>query len=323
MPTEPTPTEGTDQTDEALLSATSAVHGLIRLPAGIELNEAQAQDMELRLPVRLIVLAGAADCGKTTLLSILYEMFQAGFVDKKQFAGCETFPAFEKKCHLGRTESGNKEEDTIRNTYDGPHPEYVHLKLQNGTKALGHIDFLFTDVSGEMFEHARNSTEECKKLTFLLRANHILVFLDCEKIFQPKKCWGMVKDAKSLIQSCLDSEMFAPDCFVTIVWAKYDFVEAAKGKEKVAAKTFIQNEQNEIEARFGSRIVNLKFHQTAARPNRSPNLEFGHGVSELLEEWVTKVPSSRKGNLMATHDSKTQLLIESGESGDKVVLTVK
>ena len=278
---------------EGLLTATKDTAGLIRLPAGIELNESQAQELESNSPARLIVLAGAADCGKTTLLSILYEMFQAGTVDKKQFAGCHTFPAFEKKCHLGRTDSGNKDEDTVRNTYDGPHPEYLHLKLQNGPKALGHVDFLFTDVSGEMFEHARNSTEECKKLTFLLRASHILVFMDCEKLFQPKKCWRMAKDAKSLMQSCLDSGMFPPDCFVTVVWAKYDFVEAANDKEKAAAKAFMQNEENEIRTRFGPRITNLRFHQAAARPKQTPNMNFCHGVGELLEEWVTKVPTRR------------------------------
>jgi hypothetical protein len=291
---------------EGLLAATSESAGLIRLPAGIELNEAQAKELELNSPVRLIVLAGAADCGKTTLLSILYEMFQAGTVDKKQFAGCHTFPAFEKKCHLGRTDSGNKDEDTVRNTYDGPHPEYLHLKLQNGPKALGHVDFLFTDVSGEMFEHARNSTDECKKLTFLLRASHILVFMDCEKLFQPKKCWGMAKDAKSLLQSCLDSGMFPQDCFVTVVWAKYDFVEAAKDKEKATAITFMQNEENEIKARFGSRITNLKFHQAAARPNRSPNMNFGHGVGELLEEWVTKFPAGHKEKIPSTATMPTE-----------------
>jgi hypothetical protein len=244
-------------------------------------------------------------------------MFQAGPIEKKQFAGCDTFPAFEKKCHLGRTDSGNEEEDTGRNTYDGPHPEYLHLKLQNGPKALGHIDFLFTDVSGEMFEHARNSTDECKKLTFLRRASHILVLLDCEKLFQPTKRWGMVKDAKSLIQSCLDSGMFEPDCFVTIVWAKCDFVEAAKGEQKTAAKALIQQEENEFKARFGHRIKNLRFHQTAARPNRCPNLRFGYGVGELLAEWVTKFREGRKAENELTSGSHGQREEEQNDTSDQ------
>ncbi|HEY3853724.1 MAG TPA: hypothetical protein VGO67_04955 [Verrucomicrobiae bacterium] len=300
MATEPPTIQPSKETDatipasaEALLTTTGAVPGLIRLPAGIELNEAQARSMESERPVRLIVLAGAVDCGKTTLLTSLYELFQTAPIEKKMFAGCDTLPAFEKKCHLGRTDSGNDEEDTGRNTYEGPHPEYVHLKLQNGPKALGQIDFLITDVSGEMFEHARNSTDECKKLTFLRRAVHILVFLDCEKLFQPTKRWGMVKDATSLIQSCLDSEMFEPDCFVTVVWAKVDFVEAAKEKEKNAAKVLMQQAEKEFKTRFDHRIKNLKFHQIAARPKRYPKLTFGYGVGELLEDWVTKYPQGR------------------------------
>jgi hypothetical protein len=308
---------------QELLAATSAVPGLIRLPAGIELNEEHAKQMALERPVRLIVLAGAVDCGKTTLLTSIYEMFQAGPIEKKQFAGCDTFPAFEKKCHLGRADSGNEEEKSGRNPYDGPHPEYVHLKLQNGPKALGHIDFLFTDVSGEMFEHARNSTDECKKLTFLRRACHIVVFLDCEKLIQPTKRWGMVKDAKSLIQSCLDSQMFEPDCFVTVVWAKCDFVEAAEGKEKAAAKDLINYVEDEFKTRFAPRIKNFKFHQTAARPNRYPDLNFGYGVGELLEAWVTEIPQSRKAEYDAMFGSDHNRERAQSDTNDQATLSTE
>lgn len=298
-PTEPTETPANlPASADAILAAKDATAGLINLPAGVELNEAQAQKMEAEKPVRLIVVAGAIDCGKTTLLSSIYEMLQLGPIDKKQFAGCDTFPAFEKKCHLGRSDSGNKEEDTVRNTYEGPNPEYVHLKLQNGAKALGHIDFLFTDVSGEMFEHARNSTDECKKLEFLRRASHILIFLDCDKLLQPTKRWGMIKDARSLIQSCLDSEMLSPDCFVTVVWAKVDMIEAAKGKDKSTAKENMEHVKQEFNEAFGAHIKNFKFHRTAARPNFYPSLKFGHGVHELLDDWVMKtLPASQSDGL--------------------------
>lgn len=328
MPNEPTQPKATAESEataqasaEALPTPSNAVPGLIRLPLGIELTEDDAQRMASEKPVRLIVLAGAVDCGKTTLLTSLYEMFQDGPIEKKQFAGCDTFPAFEKKCHLGRADSGNEEEDTGRNTYEGPHPEYVHLRLQHGPKALGHIDFLFTDVSGEMFEHARNSTDECKKLTFLRRASHILVFLDCEKLFQPAKRWGMVKDAKSLIQSCLDSGMIGAESFVTVAWAKYDFVEAAKSKEKAAAKAFMQQREDEFKTAFAHRIKNFKFHRMAARPKRYPKLKFGFGVGELLEAWVTKAPPVGKLEVEPPTDSdgqeKTETLRQATSTTDE------
>ena len=109
-PTQPQPASA-----EALLNAKATVPDLIRLPTGLELNEEQAEQLTAEKPPRLIVLAGAVDCGKTTLLSCVYEMFQGGPVDEKQFAGCHTLPAFERKCYLGRADSGNEEEDTGRN----------------------------------------------------------------------------------------------------------------------------------------------------------------------------------------------------------------
>lgn len=264
---------------------------LISLSGGIVLNEAQAQTMAADRPVRLVVTAGAVDCGKTTLLSIVYELFQTGPVSSIHFAGCETLPAFEQRCHLSRADSENDEAQTSRTPYDGPHPEYLHLKIQEGSDSDVHTDFLFTDVSGEMFEHARNSTNECKRLTFLLRAAHLVVFLDCDKAMQPDKRWGMVQDAKSLLQSCLDSGMLSPACYVTVVWAKCDFFEAAKDKK--AVETFVAGVQEDFQTAFGNRIPHFKFHRCAARPTRFPNLKMGFGVREFLSEWVEKWPQGK------------------------------
>ncbi|MDR3457129.1 MAG: hypothetical protein P4N60_06755 [Verrucomicrobiae bacterium] len=268
-----------------------ALPELIGLPGGAVLSEMQAQSMAMDRPVRLVVTAGAVDCGKTTLLSIVYELFQTGPVSPILFAGCDTFPAFEQRCHLSRADSENDEAQTSRTPYDGPHPEYIHLKIQDGVDSDVHTDFLFTDVSGEMFEYARNSTDECKRLTFLLRAAHLVVFLDCEKAMQPGKRWGMVQDAKSLLQSCLDSEMLSPACFVTVVWAKCDFFEAAK--DKPAVEAFVTGVQEDFQTTFGNRIPNFKFHRCAARPTRFPNMKMGFGVRELLSDWIKKSPQGK------------------------------
>lgn len=263
----------------------------IRLPPGTVLTEAEALALAADRSVRTIVLAGAADCGKTTLLTSLYDLFQSGPVKLVQFAGCDTFPAFEQRCHLSRAESENKTADTSRTPYDGPHPEYLHLKIQNGESESDHIDFLFTDVSGEMFEHARNSTDECRQLTFLKRASHFVVFLDCEKAMLTDKKWAMAQDAKSLIQSCLDSSILEATCFATLVWAKCDYFEAAKDKAAVAE--FVKVIENDFKVSFSGKLPNLKFHRTAARPSRYPKLKLGYGVQELLHDWIKLWPQGR------------------------------
>jgi hypothetical protein len=279
----------------------TVVPGLYTLPLGTALDETQAQSMASDRPVRLVVTAGAVDCGKTTLLATVYELFQTGPVGLIQFAGCETFPAFEQRCHLSRAESENEKSDTGRTAYDGPHPEYLHVKLQEGPDGNVHTDFLFTDVSGEMFEHARNSTDECKKLTFLLRASHLVVFLDCEKAVQTDKRWVMVQDAKSLLQSCMDSNMLSPECYVTVVWAKCDYFKAAKNKQ--AVEEFVTGVEQDFKATFGQRIPRFKFHRAASRPTRFPNLKMGFGVRELLKDWVVHWPQDRQLELEPPADN--------------------
>ncbi|HEX3628089.1 MAG TPA: hypothetical protein VH280_21975 [Verrucomicrobiae bacterium] len=269
----------------------TVVPGFYQLPLGTALNESQAQSMAADRAVRLIVTAGAVDCGKTTLLTTVYELFQSGPVRNAQFAGCETLPAFEQRCHLSRADSENDKADTGRTVYDGPRPEYLHLKLHNTAEEDSHTDFLFTDVSGEMFEYARNSPDECKRLTFLLRASHLVVFLDCEKAVQPDRRWGMVQDAKSLLQSCLDSNMIPKECYVTVVWAKTDYFKADKNTQ--AVEQFVAGVERDFTARFGSRLKHFKFHSAAARPTRFPNLKMGFGVKELLADWVAHWPQDR------------------------------
>ena len=77
----------------------------------------------------------------------------------------------------------------------------------------------------------------------------------------------MVQDAKSLLQCCLDSSMLEATCFVTVVWSKCDFFEAAKNKTAVDA--FVKEVEDDFRASFGDRIPQLKFRRTAARPTRS------------------------------------------------------
>ena len=120
------------------------------------------------------------------------------------------------------------------------------------------------------------------------RASHVVVFLDCEKALMTDKKWGMVQEVKSLFQSCLDCSMLENTCFVTVVWSKCDFFEAAKDKPAVDA--FVKEVQDDLKTSFGDRLPNLKFHRTAARPTRFPNLKMGYGVRDLLDDWISIWP---------------------------------
>lgn len=273
-------------------STESISRDYLELPSGKELKEADAVALAERRPAQLIVLAGPTDSGKTTLVTTLYELFQWREVEGYAFAGSDTLPAFEERCFLSRRASGRRIPHTQRTPYQGPDPSYLHLRVR-GTGGLRWFrDLLFTDVSGEMFEHARDSTDECKELTFLKRANHLLLLLDSAKGIDPLRRWAMIEDGRSLLRSMVDSGMLGKHCAVNIVWARFDYFAAAEADEE--HRLFRTQVERELRDLFVDHVSSLNFSEVAARPLQKSSLGFGYGVSALLKQWV-EAPLRRTG----------------------------
>lgn len=254
----------------------------IDLPKGKELNESAALNLASSRPVQWIVLAGPSDSGKTTLLTSLYELFQWRKVEGYTFAGSLTLPAFEERCYLSRRDSENPVPHTRRTLYEGPNPLYLHLRIRSTEGLRPFRDILCTDVSGEMFEHARDSTAECKELIFLKRANHFLLFLDSAKGVQEDK-WAMFEDGKALLRSCVDSEMIGANCLVNVVWSRFDYFAAEEAEGHRLFRTEVEKQLRET---FNKVIPRFMFSEVAARPLKSPTLGIGYGVPAMLKRWA-------------------------------------
>jgi hypothetical protein len=297
--TPPQPAPPGDQTvatkaeTPAEIAPVPAVPDLIDLPTGQELDEVTAMKLQAARPVRLVVVAGPVGCGKTTLLTSLYELFQWKPVSGHSFAGSNTLPAFERRCYLSRIASERSVPDTERTPYG--QVRYLHLRISREIASRQELDFLFTDVSGESFERARDSTLEAQRLTFLRQADHFLLLLDCEKLVRKEKRWEVAHDSMTLLRSCLDSGMLADNCLVNVLWTKLDYLERAESAEHAQ---FLTKLKSEIEAEFGSRVGRLTFNEIAARPTRGTTLKFGHGLPELLKYWFTASPHERQVNLL-------------------------
>lgn len=266
------------------LRGTEETPEFINLPQGKELNDVAALDLAKSRPVQWIVLAGPTDSGKTTLLTSLYELFQWRKVEGYAFAGSNTLPAFEERCYLSRQNSGNAVPHTQRTPYRGPDPQYLHLRIRSTEGLRQFRDFLFTDVSGEMFEHARDSTTECKEMIFLRRANHFLLFLDSARGVQQDKRWAMFEDGRALLRSCVDSEMIEANCVVNVVWSRFDYFVAKEAEDR--HQLFRAEVERELRKTFGQLIPKLMFSEVAARPLEVPTLDIGHGVPTLLKQWA-------------------------------------
>lgn len=276
----------------------------IALPQGKELNEVAALDLAKSRPVQWIVLAGPSDCGKTTLLLSMYELFHWRNVEGYAFAGSNSLPAFEERCYLSRRDSGNVVPHTQRTPYKGPDPQYLHLRIRSTEGLRPFTDFLCTDVSGEMFEHARDSTTECKEMIFLKRANHFLLFLDSAKGVQQDKRWAMFEDSRALLRSCVDSEMIGANCVVNVVWSRFDYFIAKAAEDR--HRLFRIEVEKELRETFNQRIPSLMFSEVAARPLEAPAVGFGYGVPALLKQWAATPLEMKARDLFPTSYSGTR-----------------
>lgn len=234
---------------------------------------------------KLIIIAGPVESGKTTLLLSIYEKFQESSFAGYLFAGSLTLPEFERRCHLGRIESWSVKADTERTRRESG-INLLHLKVCNEGTYNIFRDVLLTDLTGEIFESIRDSTEECKKFKTLLRSDHFVLLLDCNKIVDKQYRQNALFDGLNMLQSCLDADMLNKTSYVQILFSKIDIIDRINDiKEKEEVNAFINYIEQKFITQFSQRVKNLCFFKVAARPEDSL-LPFGYGLDKLFQFWI-------------------------------------
>ena len=115
---------------EVVAAATSAsveevATASIELYAGTELATEDTDAVTLRYPAHLIVFAGEAESGKTTVLASIYDRLSDGPFAGFRFAGSRSLLGFEQICYLNRLASGGTRPDTPR-TVPSDEAAYYH-----------------------------------------------------------------------------------------------------------------------------------------------------------------------------------------------------
>lgn len=274
-----------DKANEEISEAVAELaEATIELPRvfyhGRALNIKEANSVTRDLPTRLIILAGEIESGKTTLLAEIYESFQrapfAGFF----FSSSQTLLGFEQRCHLSRVSSGASSPNTSRTREMDP--ELLHLGVKETGSDGIKTNLLFTDLSGERFEMIRNSTDECRRLKILARADHFSLLIDGKAIVDKKHRQKAYEDCRSLLRSTLDAEMLGVNTYVEIVFTKLDVIKSQKGEED-----FISAITKKISDEFNHKFAGIDFFQIAARSHDIEACPTGFMVDKLLKHWVT------------------------------------
>ena len=133
--------------------------------------------------MKVIVLAGAVESGKTTLVTTIYHLLNKGPLAGYWFAGSETLLGFEQRSYLARTSSDNvyaRMGKTRRGILDA----ILHIKLCKCQSNML-VDLLITDFSGEDFKSISGNVELAKaEFGAIKRADFIALLIDIYLISQ-------------------------------------------------------------------------------------------------------------------------------------------
>jgi hypothetical protein len=260
----------------------------------------QSDEITSENPTQLIILAGATSSGKTTLLACIYELFQKNTFAGYSFSGSRTLLGFEERCHLARIASDRSRPDTER-TKTSERIELLHLKVTN-LKTGEKSNLLFTDLSGERYRIIKDSTEECRKLSMLLRADHFTILVDGELLSNIKERHKAYDACRSLLRSVFDAGMIGKQNYVEIVFSKWDLIEPHKRKSD--NNEFIDHVIQLLEEEFSEKFRQLDFFKIAARPLNHQEYHYGYHLEQIFPLWVDTTPDR---DLIPTEIDETEI----------------
>ena len=263
-------------------TAAEAVDELINLPSGKPLREKGASAVLRAHTAPIVVLAGAAKSGKTTLLASLHDSFQrkpfAGYLA----AGSRTLMGFEERCFDSRAASGAEEPTTLR-TRPAEGLVFYHMKLRNDDLRTPIKHLLLADMSGEHYSGALDSATEMRALTIIPRADHFVHLVDGGKLVSQELGAHTLSNAMMLMRRGVEEGMFERDAKVDILFTKWD-IALARGEEK--ARDILELQRDAFHAAFGAQVARLRVTPIAARPHYKSPLQPAYGLSDLLRSWV-------------------------------------
>lgn len=285
--------EASQVSDNLVPDANTESEKFLDLPSGEALTPESSYAITRANKTRLIILAGAVESGKTTLLSSIYEIFQDGPFSDYYFAGSKTLLGFEQRSHDSRLAS-ERTTPTTEHTKIEEEYRLLHLRVRNKKLDNPPQDILFTDISGELFKEMRDSTEECKRHSIFLRMDHFVLLLDGEKLCNVLQRDKVVNDASLLLRRFLDAEILGKHSLVDILFAKWDIIQV-ESKANPQIQEYVQSKSSEKFEKYSSSLGRLRIANVAARPDATAetSLTRGYGLSSLFKSWIEESPTSR------------------------------
>jgi hypothetical protein len=276
--------------EPAAESSNEGLDELIDLPSGEGYRIDAANEVTSCNFTNVVLFAGTAECGKTTLLASLYLLIQKAPFAGYSFAVKRTLVGFEKRVHNARVASSLRRPKTERSNVS----ELLHLRIRKSDRSDASRDLLLCDLWGEDFREARDSIEGCKRLPIIRRADAFVLLVDGAREGKLDFRQQAKSDPISLLRNVLDCEMLAETIEVDIVHTKCDELE--KGTDPSEAKAFADHVDEEIRRLFATRVSQLHFARVSAH-SLDGSRPLGDGLEPLFTRWVTRKPGQARRRL--------------------------
>jgi hypothetical protein len=245
------------------------------LHSGVPLDMIEAREIARRGRAVVLVLVGMHECGKTSLIARLHQLFQGGPIGDLSFAGSRTLLRFEELNWKATVESGQAAPGMERTSAQFDN-SFLHLRVRDETERK-RIDLLINDVSGETFRQAVATQAVCESLLALRRADHLAVLLDCSAIAKATLRHAHVAKARDFVQRVVQHGQVGMHTALHLVFSKWD--------ELKGAVAVVDKVEEEFQKAFSNKVGSLNQWRIAARPTDS-SLPTADVIGQLFSTWV-------------------------------------
>lgn len=237
-------------------SATQRDEDYVYVYRGEALNEEELYQLSAREDVRQVLIAGPQHSGKTTLVVMLYYLFQEGRNSSLRFGGSLTMEGFKNRASKILLASGESEplvDRTSRSTQN----RYLHFVLADAAGKKSNL--ILTDISGELF-----TSEYMKEIGELYSGyENVILTVDGEKLRDPMERQHEIIQIIQLLKNLLKFQVVDKQSKLQIICTKRDLIEETEDQGKDTIK-FWKKKQDSIRGQYEADVSSLDFHLISA-----------------------------------------------------------
>ncbi len=253
---------------------------------GWPLQSREADAVMREAETTMVIVAGEADSGKTTLIALAYSAFLKGSVGEWRFAGSRTLLGFEACVQNHRVSEDSVAPFTLHTPTDVD--EFYHLDVQSINDKRNRR-LLLHNISGERYQQAMNTTSAAQSLHMVRRADVIVVMLDGRSLLKRASTSQAQSRMVDLLLGIAKVGHLGTNQPVQILISRWDEVVAKDGVAVVeAAMTQIRQLASKRLAEVG--VSSLITIHGIASVTRHKGTSFGFGYPEVLQVWLSLRP---------------------------------